>query len=80
MAAGERLTALVEMGAPAFPRDFPDTDAYRALAEARARTASDKHQRQPLKYRVNYDVLHVPSPFKTDWMALVSPAAKVVWT
>eukprot|EP00041_Stephanoeca_diplocostata_P024424 m.618460 g.618460 ORF g.618460 m.618460 type:complete len:834 (-) comp22528_c0_seq12:133-2634(-) len=74
IALRERHTALLEMGVPVFPRDFPDTEAYRAAAEESACTASDKHKRQPRKCRVNYDVLHVPSPFKTDWKALVSSA------
>lgn len=72
--AGEAAAAALEAGRPAFPRDWPDTAAARALAAAERAEREARHRARPPAKRPNYARLGVASPFAAPWAALAGGA------
>ena len=66
----EAAAAALEAGRPAFPRDWPDTAAARALAAVERAEAEARHRARPPAKRPNYARLGVASPFAAPWAAL----------
>ena len=63
----ERATQAFEAGCTHFPRDYPCTQAYDALADERAIQEEDKWTRKPPAKRPNYAKIGTRSPWKPDW-------------
>lgn len=63
----QRDVQMLEVGVPRFPHDFPTTESYQERAEIWEASGRCQWERTPPAKRVNYNLLGVDNPWKTDW-------------
>ncbi|KNE62014.1 hypothetical protein AMAG_07273 [Allomyces macrogynus ATCC 38327] len=68
--ANTGLDFTTRAGVPAFPFDFPLTDAHAHWTRGEAVVAQGKWTARPAAKRVNYAALEVERPFDPDWAAI----------
>jgi ribonuclease P/MRP protein subunit POP1 len=67
----ERRHRHLETASPAFPYDFPFTQAHKAFVAVESERRLTEHNRKPPAKRPNYECLKITSPFSPDFGVLV---------
>jgi ribonuclease P/MRP protein subunit POP1 len=67
----ERATQAFESGAPSFPADAVDTEAYADEVAANAEEQQARWERTPPAKRVNYEDRGMSNPWRPDWRGLL---------